>query len=95
MNARGTIFLLFVLCICNGGTTFYENCANDTIDFATKVENSSFVVYGKSIGKTLDDGSDSTFHVQFQVFCILKGPVIERQINITQAGKIKFPIKFF
>jgi len=89
MIARSTIFLLFVLSICNGGTTFYEDCRNDTIDFATKVENSSFVVYGKSIGKTLDEGSDSTFHVQFQVFCIFKGSVMERQINITQAGQVE------
>jgi hypothetical protein len=87
MTAISTIILLFILSTCNARTTFYEKCSNDTIDFATKVENSSFVVYGKSTGKTLYDGDDSMFYVTFQVDCIFKGPAISRHINITQVGK--------
>jgi len=94
MIAISTIFLLFVLSISNARTTFDQNCPHDSIDFATKVENSSFVVYGKSIGKTLYQGNDSMFYVTFQVDCILKGPVIPGQINITQAGKTQFSIKY-
>jgi len=89
MTAISTIILLFVLCICNGGATFYEKCSNDTIDFATKVENSSFVVYGKPTGKTLYEGNDSMFYVTFQVDCIFKGPAISRHINITHAGRVE------
>jgi hypothetical protein len=95
MIAVRTIFLLFALSICDGRVTVYQNCSNDTIDFATKVENSSFVVYGKSTGKALYDGSDSIFHVTFQVDCIFKGSPIARQINIIQAGKNKFSMKYF
>lgn len=89
MIAIGTIFALFVLSTCHGRMLAFEQCANDTIDFASKVENSSFVVFGMSKQKTLADGSDSMFHVNFQVDCIFKGPPIPRMINITQAGKPK------
>ena len=66
-------------------------CFNDTVDFATKVRESSIVVYGKATEKSLKDGSDSTFHVIFRVDCILKGPVIDRFIKISEAGKIQQP----
>ena len=56
------------------------------MDFATKVDRSSTVVYGKTTGKILDDSMDGTFRVIFQVECILKGPATARQINITRAG---------
>lgn len=91
MIAISTIFLLVVLSTCNGRATFFDEyeCPKDTIDFTTKVENSSFVVFGKSKGKTLAEGSDSVFHVNFQVDCIFKGPAIPSVINITQAGRNK------
>ena len=87
MIAISTIFALFVFSTCHGRMLFFEQCANDTIDFATKVENSSFVVFGMSKQKTLADGSDSMFHVNFQVDCIFKGPAMPKMINITQAGR--------
>jgi len=89
MIAISTIILLFVLFICNGRATFYEKCSNDTNNFATKVENSSFVVYGKPTAKTLDETNDSMFYVTFQVDCIFKGPAISRHINITHAGQVQ------
>jgi len=94
MIVISTIFLLFVLSISNARTTFNQNCPNDSINFETKIENSSFVIYGKSTGKTLYPGNDSMFYITFQVECIFKGPIIPREINITQAGKIEFSIKY-
>jgi hypothetical protein len=90
MIAVSTIFLLFVLSICNAGVVFHEPCPLDTIEFATKVENSSFVVLGKSLEKALDQRSDTMFYVIFEVDCIFKGLAIPRRINITYAGKIEF-----
>lgn len=87
MTAVSTILFLFVLSICNARIINDGICRTDQIEFSTKVENSSFVVYGKSIGKSLYDGSDSIFYVTFQVDCIFKGLAIERHINITNAGK--------
>lgn len=90
MIAISTIFLLIVSSTCNGKSTFKKNCPEDNVDFATKVDNSSIIVYGKTIGKNLYGSDDTMFFVQFQVDCILKGPAVERQINITRAGKIEF-----
>jgi len=87
MIAISTAFLLIVLSFSNGKPTFNKQCPKDTIDFATKVENSSVVVYGKTKSKILYEGNDSMFYATFQVDCILKGPVTERDINITQAGR--------
>jgi len=39
------------------------------------------------MAKIIDEGSDSIFHVFFQVDCVLKGPATLRQINITNAGR--------
>ncbi|CAF2369905.1 unnamed protein product [Rotaria sp. Silwood2] len=87
MNAISTIFFLIVLSTCNGKSILKRKCAEDTIDFATKVENSSIVVYGKAIEKVLEEESGSTFRVIFRVDCILKGPPIAKYINITRAGR--------
>jgi hypothetical protein len=87
--------LLFVLSVCNGGIIFHDKCPHDTINFTTKVQNSSFVVLGKSMGKTLDPQSDTMFYVAFQVDCIFKGSAIPRHINITNAGKIELTICYF
>jgi hypothetical protein len=95
MIAVSTIFLLFVLSICNAGVVFHEPCPLDTIEFATKVENSSFVVLGKSLEKALDHRSDTMFYVIFEVDCIFKGLAIPRHINITHAGKIEFCDELF
>ena len=84
-----TIFLFALISFSNGKPAWYQYCAKDTIDFVTKVENSSIVVYGKTMGKTLHETSDSAFHVSFRVDCILKGPTTERHITISKAGKIK------
>lgn len=81
-----TFFLLF-LAECRGQILpNYGRCANDTNDLATRVKGSSIVVFGTTMGKQLNEGSDTTFHVQFRVDCILKGPSISRLINITEAG---------
>jgi hypothetical protein len=83
MIAISTIILLLV------SSAFGKSCPEDTVDFGAKVENSSIVVYGKTKGKVLYDGNETIFHLQFQVSCILKGPAIEKNINIMLAGKIK------
>jgi hypothetical protein len=90
MIAISTIFLLIVLSTCDGKSRFHKDCLIDKVDFATKVEDSSIVVYGKTVGKMLYGGNETTFYVSFQVDCILKGPAIVKQINITDAGKISF-----
>ena len=89
MFAISSIFLLIVVSFCHGIPANDRHCTPDTIDFATKVEKSSVVVYGKAMAKIMNEGSESVFHVFFQVDCILKGPATLRQINITNAGKIK------
>ncbi|CAF3627747.1 unnamed protein product [Rotaria sordida] len=86
MITISTIFLLVGLSICNGKSPLKQKCAEDPFDFATKVENSSIVVYGKAIEKKLEKENGSTVHLLFQVDCILKGPAIPRQINITGVG---------
>lgn len=85
MFAISSVFVLIIVCFCHGTTG--RSCPPDTIDFATKVEKSSVVVYGKTMAKIMNEGSDSIFHVFFQVDCILKGPATSRQINITNAGR--------
>ncbi|CAF0873203.1 unnamed protein product [Rotaria sordida] len=89
MFAIGNIIFLIIISLCHGIPTTDRQCLPDTIDFNTKVEKSSIVVYGKVMAKMLDEESDSTFHVFFQVDCILKGPATLRQINITNAGHIE------
>ena len=86
MFALSTVILLLVASFSRGQSPSDRPCAPDTVDFASKVEKSSIVVYGKAMAKMLTDGSDETFHVFFQVDCILKGPATLRQINITNAG---------
>ncbi|CAF0787592.1 unnamed protein product [Rotaria sordida] len=86
MITISTIFLLVGLSICNGKSPLKQKCAEDPFDFATKVENSSIVVYGKAIEKKLEKENGSTVHLLFQVDCILKGPAIPRHINITGVG---------
>jgi len=86
MFATSSIFLLIVVSLCHGQPT-NRQCTPNTIDFATKVDKSSIVVYGKAMAKILDEGNDSIFHVFFQVDCVLKGPATLRQINITNAGR--------
>jgi len=87
MFAISSVFLLIVVSLCHGIPTSDRQCTPDTIDFATKIEKSSVVVYGKAMAKIMNEGSDSTFHVFFQVDCVLKGPATLRQINITNAGR--------
>jgi len=87
MFAISSIFLLIVVSLCYGKPTTDRQCTPDTIDFATKVDKSSVVVYGKAMAKIMNEGSDSIFHVFFQVDCVLKGPATLRQINITNAGR--------
>jgi len=82
------IFLFIIVSLCHGEPT-HRQCALDTIDFATKVDKSSVVVYGKPMAKIMNEGSDSIFHVFFQVDCVLKGPATVRQINITNAGRVE------
>ncbi len=89
MFTISSVFLLIIVSLSHGQPT-NRQCAPDTIDFATKVGKSSVVVYGKAMAKIMNEGSDSIFHVFFQVDCVLKGPATLRQINITNAGKIKF-----
>jgi len=84
-----SVFLLIVLSVCNGIPTTDRQRTPDTVDFATKVQNSSVVVYGKSMAKILNEGNDATFDILFQVDCILKGPATVRTINITNAGRVK------
>lgn len=83
-----SIFFVVLLFSCQKIAIDADDCPKDTVDLATKVANSSIVVYGRSVGKTLYDGSDSKFFISYQVDCILKGPVLFKQINITNAGKI-------
>ncbi|UJR30466.1 hypothetical protein I4U23_017999 [Adineta vaga] len=84
-------FFLFVIVSFSSSQllTNDRQCLPDTTDFATKVEKSSVVVYGKAMAKIMNDGSDSIFHVFYQVDCILKGPATLRQINITNAGRVQ------
>jgi len=92
MFARSSLLLLIIVVIvslCSGQTTSNRPCVPDTIDFATKVDKSSVVVYGKAMAKTMNEGSNSVFHVFFQVDCVLKGPATLRQINITNAGRVE------
>jgi hypothetical protein len=90
MFALTSTFLFIIVSLCHGAPTDNRQCAPDTIDFATKIEKSSVVVYGKTMAKIMNQGSESLFHVFFQVDCILKGPATLRQINITNAGKMIF-----
>lgn len=87
MFVISSIFLLITLSLCHGVPTIGQQCAPDTIDFATKVEKSSIVVYGKVMANILHEENSKISHVFFQVDCILKGPATARQINITNAGK--------
>ncbi|CAF3501058.1 unnamed protein product [Rotaria sp. Silwood1] len=89
MFTIANIFFLIVISLCYGVPTIDRQCPPDTNDFKTKVEKSSIVVYGKVMAKMLDEESDSTFHVFFQVDCILKGSTTLRQINITKAGHVE------
>lgn len=89
MFAVRSILFVVLLFNCQKIVIGIDDCPADNIDFATKVANSSIVVYGKSVGKTLYDENDSLFYITYVVDCILKGPVVSRQINITQAGQIK------
>ena len=86
MLAIRSILLLLVVSLCSGRPGSDRECAQDVVDFATKVEKSSVVVYGKTMAKIMNNGSDSVFYVFFQVDCILKGPATLRQINILNAG---------
>jgi len=88
MFAINSVLLLIIVSLCYGQTT-NRQCASDTVDFATKVDKSSIVVYGKPMAKAMNEGSDSVFHVFFQVDCVLKGPATARQINITNAGRVE------
>ncbi len=72
MLAVSSVFLLIIVSFCYGEPTNDRTCLPDTIDFATKVDKSSVVVYGKAMAKILNDKTDSTFHIFFQVDCILK-----------------------
>jgi hypothetical protein len=92
MFSISSVLLLIVVSLCHGQLT-KRQCAPDTVDFTTKVDKSSVVVYGKPMAKTMNEGSDSVFHVFFQADCVLKGPATLRQINITNAGKIEFSFK--
>jgi len=82
---RSVFVLLAFLSICYGKTP--RNCPVDTVDFATKVNQSSVVIYGKTMAKIMDETNDATYHIFFQVDCILKGAATARQINITQVGQ--------
>lgn len=88
MFTVSSILLLIVVSICSGQST-NRICSPDTIDFTTKVDKSSVVVYGKPMAKIMDEGSDSVFRVSFQVDCILKGPATLRQIDIIKAGRVE------
>ena len=85
-----TFLFLLVVGLCYERSIGNPLCLPDTIDFATKVNQSSIVVYGKTMAKMMNEESDSIFHVFFQVDCILKGPATLRQINITNTGKTIF-----
>lgn len=88
MLTISSIFLLIVVSICSGETT-NRICPPDTVDFATKVEKSSVVVYGKPMAKIMNNESDSIFRISFQVDCVLKGPATLRQIDINNAGRVE------
>ena len=95
MIALWTSVLLVVLSACNGGIILNETCPHDQVNLTTKVQNSSFVVLGKTKTKTLDSRSDTMFWVIFEVECIFKGPAIPTYINITNAGKIELTMILF
>jgi hypothetical protein len=88
MFALPSILLLIVVSLCYGQPP-NRQCPPDTVDFATKVDQSSVVVYGKVMAKIMYEGNDSVFHVFYQVDCVLKGPSTLRQINITYAGRVE------
>lgn len=89
MTTFSSIFLLLALALISYDPSMANPlCTSDSVDFATKVNQSSIVVYGKTMAKMMNEESDSVFHVFFQVDCILKGPATLRQINITNAGKL-------
>ncbi|CAF0894008.1 unnamed protein product [Adineta ricciae] len=89
MFAHVSVFLCAIVSLSFGQLlTTDRQCLPDTNDFATKVEKSSIVVYGKAMAKIMNEGSESIFHVFYQVDCILKGPATLRQINITNAGRV-------
>ena len=85
MFAFAGIFIVLAS-LCLGQTKADRSCTPDTVDFNTKLEKSTVVVYGKTMAKIMNEGSESIFSVSFQVDCILKGPATVRQINITNAG---------
>lgn len=89
MHFLRTCFLFVVLFTCQKEIVGIHQCPEDTVDLATKIANSSIVVYGKSIGKALYDGNDEMFYVTYQVDCILKGPPTAKLINITRAGEVE------
>lgn len=88
MSAFNTICLLIVLFVLNGKSILGRKCPKDSVDFATKVENSSIVVYGQAEGKDYNISNPSIFNVKFRVDCILKGPPMPKYIMISQAGEI-------
>lgn len=81
------ILFLMIIYYCYGVPTTDRQCLPDTIDFDTKLANSSVVVYGKAMAKKVDEENHSKFVVYYQVDCILKGPATLRQIEIKNAGK--------
>lgn len=87
MFAFSTILLLLIGSLCYGESS-KQTCAPDTVDFATKVDKSPIVVFGKAMSKEFYEGSESVFHVFYQVDCVLKGPATLRRINITNAGRM-------
>lgn len=87
MFAFSAILLLLIGSLCYGESN-KQTCASDNVDFATKVDKSSIVVYGKAMSKEFYEGSETVFHVFYQVDCVLKGSATLRRINITNAGKI-------
>lgn len=86
MFASAGIFIVLAS-LCLGQTKADRSCTPDTVNFNTKLEKSTIVVYGKTMAKIMNEGSESIFSVSFQVDCILKGPATVRQINITNAGR--------
>jgi hypothetical protein len=69
-----------------------RRCINNGVLFSDKIFRSSIVVYGEAIGKRIyvDTDTELIFNITFRVDCILKGQPIESQIEITDAGRIKF-----
>lgn len=84
-----TVFLLLAVAVtfCNSKAVPNPSCRADDVEFATKIANSSFVVYGKPTAKALYNNSDAMFFGTFRVDCILKGTPVANVISIVRAGK--------